>query len=142
MTASLGVEPTKSFRVGDRRLALKDFAGWEWWSAWSDWDITPLTISLMDLFNDHREVIQQLVSDGASVNLEVVGDVDADLVDNREEAVRRRYDTSEEPFRPFLDSDRVGLEFNADLLGFLASLSASLDIDIDIFGGFNANRQA
>jgi hypothetical protein len=139
LTASLGVEPTKSFHVGERRWALKDLAGWEWWSDWVDSDIAPLTSRLLDLFQNQRETIQQQVSKGATVGLSVVGDIDAYYVDSREEASKRNYDISEEPFRPFLDSDRVGLELSAEFLGFLASVSATVDthIDIDLFGGFD-----
>jgi hypothetical protein len=93
---------------------------------------------LVELFGPHQQTLCSCVEAGATVRLVVVGDLGADFVDNVGDAEKRGYGFEpDEPFSPFLDSDRVVLAFDATAVRFLASVSASLKthIDVELDGG-------
>ena len=61
----------------------------------------------------------------------ISGGTEVGVVDSPEEADRRNYEVPE-PFTPFSDAERVALFFDTTALRFLSSISASLQIYIDI----------
>jgi hypothetical protein len=134
LTATFEIDPARSFHVGELTgRAVHDVAGWDWFSDWSGRDTDPLIEHFLQLFGPHEAILHSCVDEGATVALSVVGDLDADVVDNQDEAERLGFGyEDDETFTPFLDCDRVGVSFDTRALQFLASISASLHTHIDI----------
>jgi len=139
LTSILGIVPTESFHVGERLgRAVHEVAGWEWWSKLCGSDTTPLIKMFVELFVAHQEILRSCVDDGAVITLTVVGHLGTGLVTNYAEAERRGYEPDKSTsFEPFLDSDLLALQFDAEAVQFLGFISASLSTHIaaDLGGG-------
>lgn len=132
LTESTGVEPHRTFQVGELRgAAANPVAGWEWRSSEGD-DDAPLIARMIEDLGGRADALRACHDDGAKVWLTTSGSVRGDLVETAVEAERRRWHVDkEEAFRPFLDVDRVGLSLSIEAVRFLGAIGASFHTHID-----------
>jgi Domain of unknown function (DUF4279) len=131
LTQRTGIEPSRSFSVGEGRGDSVQVGGWEWTSAPSDRTETLLD-EMMRLFGANARVLRTCIGEDARVSLSVVGEVGGIVVTSAAQAQQRRIDWGSGPFKPFVDGDRVALSLVPEVVAFLAALGASIDTHIDL----------
>jgi hypothetical protein len=130
VTSATGVEPSRSFHVGERRgKAANPVAGWEWNSAWGD-DEKPLLAEMLQVLGPHSALLRRCVDEGADAWVAIVGTVSGTVIDTPELAEAGSLSTGD-PFEPFFDGDRVALMLDREVVAFLASIGASVTTHID-----------
>ena len=136
LTATCGVQPARSFHVGEAWGRSAALAGWEWTTPDAGDDAAPMDL-LLQVLGPHAAHFRLWADRGCQVSLTVVGEVRGDLIYTAEEADRRGFDASK-PFEPFLDVDRVGLSLEREAVQFLAAAGASyythIDVEYEPFG--------
>jgi len=141
LSRAIGVAPTKVNEVGRSGLIeggpRHKKASWQWWSAVGGWDIRPLLAELLATLGPGEAEIRSCVDRGAEAALSVVGHANGDYVQTVDDAVSRGY-ADDGVILPMLDSDRIELVLDSDVIRFLASISAwittHIDVDIDSDG--------
>lgn len=132
LTRLIGVEPTRSFGVGEaRQPAARGVGVWTWQSEPAS-EIDPIQGELLRLFRPHVAVLKSCVEAGATAGLSIVGQVGGIVVASPEQAEERRiaWDDRRE-FRPFFDGDRVEFYLAPEVIAFVAAIGGSIDTYID-----------
>jgi hypothetical protein len=133
ITESTGIEPSRSFQVGEARGRSATSAGWQWESdSWTDIDTDPLFATALSILGPHEVVFARCSAEGAEVSLSVVGYVYGEVIATFEEAERRRFEVGgADRFKPFFSGDRVGISLDPAIMGFLNRIGASFHTHID-----------
>jgi hypothetical protein len=140
LTAQTGTIPSRIFQVGELKGAAANVvAGWEWRTGEGS-DDEPMVREMLDVLSPHAGVFRACRDEGADIWLSAVGTVGGDLIDTPEQAQQRRWHVSSDtPFEPILDVDRVGLGLSAEAIRFLADVGASFETHIDaVYEPFDA----
>jgi hypothetical protein len=135
ITARTGVQPSRTFLVGERPArAASKVAAWEWRSGlWTDQDIEPLLTQMLEVLGPHRTIFRHEVDQGADATMTVVGAVLGDVLSTAEEADRHGWYVPEgRQFEPFFAGDRVGFFLDLVMVEFLSSVRCTFETHIDV----------
>ena len=132
LTRRMGVEPTRSFAVGEARSpGARGVAVWTWQSETAS-EIDHLETEVLRLFSPHVAVLRSCVDAGASAGLSIVGEVAGIVVTSAEQAEERRLSWDDRrDFKPFFDGDRVEFYLAPEVIAFVAAIGGSIDTYIE-----------
>jgi hypothetical protein len=135
LTAATGIEPSRSFHVGESRGAYaRTVAGWEWSDHCTQVVTTPMFDRALLVLGPHEETFarQTAAPSTTEISLTVAGYIYGELIETQEEEERRGFAPSRgEPFKPFFEADRVEIWLHPEIMGFLSRIRATFRTHID-----------
>jgi hypothetical protein len=138
LTAATGIEPARSFHVGEsggsRSAYARTVAGWEWRDRCTQVVTTPLFDRALLALGPHEETFAQLtaVPSTTTISLTVAGFVYGEVIATPEEQERRGF-APDKPgsFKPSFEADRVEIWLDPEIMGFLSRIRATFKTHID-----------
>ena len=151
VTKRSGVQPTRSFKVGEQgkpNAAIHKLAGWEWRSQNWEEDDEPLWDELLRTLTPAIEAINEALESDPDVraSVDIYGRVTEDLITTVQGLKDHQYilaqGSEEDPYEeednvmindlPMLEGERVGICMQPEVIQFLATINATFDSDIEI----------
>jgi hypothetical protein len=135
LTAATGIEPARSFQVGESRGAFaRTVAGWEWTDHCAQVVTTPLFDRALLALGPHEAAFAQQTAapSTTTISLTIAGYVYGEVIGTPEEQERRGFapDTVGS-FKPFFEADRVEIWLDPEIMGFLSRIRATFNTHID-----------